>query len=403
MALTGNTRFANVLLLMVPFGLSSGFITIALGPFLKEAGLPMAEVAAITAATSIPHMLKFLWAPVVDMTLTRKTWYVIGALVSAGSYFGLTMLPVEGHVGLFTWLVIGQAVGATLVGMALEALLAHATGANEKGRAAGWAMGGNTGGNAVGGAIGLWLIDHVSPWQTGAIMASITLACGLGLIFVADVRSPKRGALLEAIRILLRDLWGMLSSRQGIVGIVMFTAPMGTGAIAFSAMAADWSVSHAQIELVNGWAAAVIVTVGCLLGGLASDRMDRAFAYVWSCVAMVIVTIAMALSPHTPTMYVVFVLAYMFTVGLAFGSYGGFVLAAAGTGAVATKYNILSSFANAPIWYMTRLDGHAYDAWSADGLLWFDALCGVGGCLLVTALILWFRARARRATAVAAA
>ena len=173
----------------------------------------------------------------------------------------------------------------------------------------------------------------------------------------------------------------------------MFIAPIGTGAISFAAAAADWNVSHGMLEFLNGWISAPIVVLGCILGGLLSDRLDRAFAYVAASLIMVAVTIAMALAPHTPAMYLTFVTAYTVTTGLTYGTYGGFVLDAAGTGAVATKYNILASFANVPIWYMVRGDGFAYDRWHANGMLWFDALCGLGGCVLVSGLILWFRQR----------
>lgn len=386
------------LLLDLPFGLSSGYIAVALGPFVKKALLledpndahVMTAVSAIVAATTLPHIIKFLWAPVVDMTLSRKRWYWIGTLVSALAYFGLTLTPIRsGTLSLITWIVIIQSVGAALIGMACEGLLAHATTAKEKGKASGWFQAGNLAGFAVGGGAGLWLATSQPPWVTASVMAALTLVCGLGLGFLDDIRSPSGGHLGGAMRTAVRDVWGLIRSARGVVGIVMFVLPIGTGAVAslFSSVASDWHASDRVVGLVNGWIAAPIMIVGCLVGGWASDKMHRAFAYVAMSLVMVAVTAGMALAPHTEVMYIVFVLTYQLTTGLTFGTYGGFVLAAAGTGAVATKYNVLASFANAPIYYLARLDGWAYDRWSANGMLWFDAALGLAGCLVIAGLI----------------
>jgi MFS family permease len=307
----------------------------------------------------------------------------------------LTAFPVASNLSLLTWIVIAQAVAATLLGMALESILAHATSPEEKGKASGWFQAGNLAGSAIGGAAGLWLIDHMQAWQAGAILAAVGLTFGMGTFFLPDVPALG-GSVGAAVKSLLRDLWGILSSRRGIIGVIMFAAPIGTGVINFAATGGDWGASHGTIELLNGPLSTPIVILGCVLGGLLSDRMDRAFAYVAMSMAMIGVTIVMALSPHTPAMYVVYVLAYTLTSGLCFGTYGGFVLDAAGTGAVATKYNILASFANLPIWYMGLGDGKAYDRWHANGMLWFDGLLGIAGCVLVSALIVGFRRFGRR-------
>lgn len=109
-------------------------------------------------------------------------------------------------------------------------------------------------------------------------------------------------------------------------------------------------------------------------------------------------TVPFAILPHTPTAWVVVGALYTLTTGLAYGAYGGFVLDTAGTGAVATKYNILASFANLPIWYMGRLDGVAYDRWHTDGMVWFDAAADLFGCLAVFAIIQLLLRRPARAT-----
>jgi predicted MFS family arabinose efflux permease len=377
----------NFMVLLVPFGLTAGFVGGALGPHLRAEGLSMTDVTAVTAATSLPHLIKFLWAPVVDLTLSRRAWYWIASAVVAVAYFGLTAIPAHGHVGLLTALVIAQAVAATVLGMALDSLLAHHTTPEQKGKAAGWFQAGNLSGSAVGAAVGLWLIDHVEAWQAGAVMAAMVLGCGVGLFWVQERGGRHGGKLGPALRGLLRDLWQVLSSRNGLIAVLLFAAPIGVGSLPFLIAAGDWGVSNTLLEMFNGWISPPLVIVGCLVGGWLSDRMDRAYAYLGASLAIVVCTVPFGLLPYTPTVWLVVGGIYTFMTGVAYGAYGGFVLDTAGTGAVATKYNILASFANLPIWYMARLDGIAYDQWDTAGMVWFDTALDLFGCLAVFAII----------------
>src|SRR3989442_3417141 len=73
------------LILILPFGVSSGFVTITLAYRLSHAGVDAAQVAFVIAMDLFPQTWKFLWAPIADTTLTRKIWYVVGAVLTAAS------------------------------------------------------------------------------------------------------------------------------------------------------------------------------------------------------------------------------------------------------------------------------------------------------------------------------
>jgi len=65
------------LFLIVPFGAMGGYLSVAIGYQLTQAGVSVGEVAALIAVSLIPQTWKFLWAPVADTTWTRKRWYVL--------------------------------------------------------------------------------------------------------------------------------------------------------------------------------------------------------------------------------------------------------------------------------------------------------------------------------------
>jgi hypothetical protein len=58
-----------------------------------------------------------------------------------------------------------------------------------------------------------------------------------------------------------------------------------------------------------------------------------------------------------------------------------------GTGAAATKYNVFASLSNAPIYYMTVLDGWAYTRWGPRGMLNIEAALGLLGMVLFFAML----------------
>ena len=59
-------------ILILPMGVSAGYVSVTLGYLLSQAGVSVEKIAALVAATLLPHILKFLWAPLVDTTFSFK-------------------------------------------------------------------------------------------------------------------------------------------------------------------------------------------------------------------------------------------------------------------------------------------------------------------------------------------
>ena len=69
--------------LFLPFGVMSGYISVTIGFILTRAGIPLEQVAPLIAMTLLPNIVKFLWAPLVDTTLSLKKWYIISNIITA--------------------------------------------------------------------------------------------------------------------------------------------------------------------------------------------------------------------------------------------------------------------------------------------------------------------------------
>jgi hypothetical protein len=69
--------------LILPLGMFIGFIWTALPFLLTKSGVAVEDISRMAAILQIPPMLMFLWTPVVDVKLRRRTWLVLAAATSA--------------------------------------------------------------------------------------------------------------------------------------------------------------------------------------------------------------------------------------------------------------------------------------------------------------------------------
>lgn len=380
------------LFLIVPFGAMSGYLSVAVAYLLAARGIGVEPVAALVASSVLPHTWKFAWAPIVDTTLSRKTWYLIGSLLSALGILATGLVPAAAeNLPLLSTIVLVSSFGSTFLGMATESLMAFGTREEHKGRAAGWFQAGNLGGAGIGGGAGLWLAERLpAAWMSSAIVAGLCLACAMALFWLQEERAGEaRAGALESVRFVLKDLWLLVRRRSGSLALLLCFLPIGAGAASglWSAVASDWRASADTVALVTGVAGGLVSAFGCLIGGWLCDRMDRKAAYAIYGVLQAACAVAMALAPRSEAMYVLFTSLYSFITGLTYAGFSAVVLEAMGLGAAATKYSVFASLSNTPIWYMTLVDGWAQGRWGSGGMLETEAVC----CLLGLAVFLGVR------------
>lgn len=397
-----STSPAVYAVLSAPAGAFFGFLNVALGYRATAAGLSVTSTAGLVALGVAPHVLKPLWAPLVDLTLSRKKWYIIGSIACAGGIFALGAVPLRPNTqALLSVTVLLASLAASFSMIGLDGLMAYATPDEQKGRAGGWFQAGLLGGTGVGGGLGLYLSQHLpSSWLASGTVAIIALFCSLGISQVPETISERsRYGLAKTLQGVVMDLWAVLRSRRGVIALALCLAPIGTGAAAglWGAVANDWGASAAVVALVTGGLGGILTGIGCVVGGLLADRIGRFTGYTASCALLAMLALTMAAVPHSVAAYVLFTLMYAFVSGMGFAAFTGFVLEAIGTGAAATKYNFFAAASNLPVYYMTRIDGLAHDWWGAAGMLYTEAALGIVGVAFGTAVMISLRPRTPRA------
>lgn len=386
----GSTRPVTFFFLVLPYGISSGFVSITLPFILTQAGFSVAIAASIVAIGVSANLWRFLWGPVADLTLTARRWYLLGLATSGATLLILSLLPLHpSAMGVLMAVVFISQVAATLIVVPVGGLMAHTVADDAKGRAAGWYQAGNLGGTGVGGGVGVWLASHFSKEAAGGALAVAMLASAAAIYFASDVRIVATEGVRERMRILWRDIYSMVRAAIPLLTIVLVCLPIGTGAMnkLWSAVAPDWQAGPDAVALVSGILNGVVSAIGCLIGGWIADRIGRWWSYFGSSVAIALVAIVMAVAARTPSSFTVGVLVYSLFCGMAYAACSAVVLFAIGRGAASTKYATLSSLGNIPVVYMTALNGWVHDRFGTAWMLHLEALLGIG-CVVIALVVL---------------
>jgi PAT family beta-lactamase induction signal transducer AmpG len=389
--------------LYLPFGAVSGYLSTAIAYQLAQSGVSTESIGALIALYFMPQIWKFLWAPIVDITLSVKRWYLIGAVLSAAGVMVMavcTTPPV--NLTTLTVAAVMASLATTLLGMAVEALVAHSIVPEQQGRAGGWLQAGNFAGGGLGGGAALWLATHVAhAWITGAVLGGCFILCCGGLLLV---REPHRAVRAVRTRMgnVLRDLLDVARSARGYLALLVLFLPIGAGGASglFSVVSNDWHASVSAVELSSGTLSGVISLLGCLAGGYCSDLIDRKLAYVAYGLLLGVCALAMALATHSQANYVLFILLYSFISGLCYAGFSAVTLEAIGGGAAATKYNVFACLANIPTAYLVAIEGWARTHHGVNAFLYVDFAAPIVGAVVFGLVLLMVAGRVKPVLAV---
>jgi MFS transporter, PAT family, beta-lactamase induction signal transducer AmpG len=368
------------LFLVLPSGISQGFIAVSLPFILTQNGFSVAAAATITALGISSNIWRFVLAPMTDLSFSLHKWYLAGNILCAITLSLLCFIPVEtGTIGLLTVFVFISQVAANLIVAPVGGFMAKTIPEEKKGRAGGWYQAGNLGGEGLGGGAGIWLYTHYS-YQAALIILSVTiLACSFALWFVPQVYAEKDMLIKERFRIIALDIRNLLRSPVAIFTSIVIILPIGIGAASnlWSSVANDWAVKADTVALVTGTLSALFCVAGSVAGGWIADKSGRWLAYFGAGTLMAVVTLVMTFFKYNPETYAIGVLSYAFTFGMANAAFSAIVLHAIGKGMASTKYALISSLGNIPFPYMTVFDGWLHDAYGIKMMLLGETFMGI--------------------------
>jgi MFS family permease len=368
---------AVFLLLNLPFGITTGFIVVAVPFLVTRAGLPVLTAASMVSIAFIPRSLKALMAPVLDLVLTLKIWYLIECAVAGGMLLAQSFMPITVRTApLLTAALFIAEMGASLLSATVGGLMAGGVPDKLRGQAAGWYQLGAKIGRAIGGGGGLWLAAHtVQPRLAGIVLGIGCASCAVGLF---SLREPQRQLAVDIfprITGVFRDLWQLITSREGVLVAVLALSPIGVSGAEnlWSAVASEWRVGANTIVWVMGLAAVAVAGIGCVVAGKWADSSDRRIVYLGTAGLLGFVSGTLAFAPHVPAVFIAGSLAQKLTTSMCDVAFSALVLSVIGRTAGATKFTIFAALSTVPEVYMTAASGWVHDRWNVGTMLIAEA------------------------------
>ena len=374
----------------IPYGVCGSFIATLLPYFFREAGISVESIGWFATATMVPAFLNFLYAPVVDLGLRRRSWLVLMAASSALCLCAALVLELPRQANLFVAFTFAGQMLNGLIGSCNGGLMATTVDDHERGKAAGWLNAGNLGGGALGAGLILVLAQSLSKPIIAALLAATMILPALAALAIPERARPST-EFREHFRAMLQDVWMTAKSKPGWTGMLFCISPVGTAALLnyFAAIAVDYQATPGMVALVNGALNGLITAAGSLGGGWLCDRMDRRVAYLVSGMLTAIVGVGMALGPLTPATYAVGVCVYFLVSGFCYAAFSAVVLEAIGrAGASASaQYALFVAAGNFAITYVGWFDTRFHHEYGPRALLGVDAGLNVVGVLVLGLVI----------------
>ncbi len=364
---------------------------------LSQQGLDSAGRAHVVGLLALPTSLYILWSPMTDFLVRRRTWLLIGALVSSvlmvAAFHQENLASTASMVMMFLSACCSQLVVSSCGGM-MGALQ------SERSRRVSGSIyqAGSLAFGAAAASVLIWMSPRVNRDMLG-------IAAGLliGLPGLFALAAPHQDVIADAAYgAALRRIWSEFKATflrwEAVPYAATMLFPMASGAAIglLPGVARDYGVNGDSVAWMNGLVGSLLVAGGALAATLIPARSKAAVAYLSVAMVNALTLCVLWLGPLRPGTYYVGVTLYLFTVGTCYAMFTAVVLEFLGdSGKTGSgRYSIINSMGNVPVLYMIALDGWGGSRFGPRGLAGTDAVVGgVGGGLL----LLYFLLRKRSA------
>lgn len=388
-------------LLILPMAvLANGVNAGALSYLLRNQGVNPGRGAEIIALLSLPATIYFLWSPITDFLMRRRTWLMTGALVGAvgiivafyqpslSSPFAVTLMFVSGCFGQ----LVVSACGGLMGTLASEA---------DRRRAGSFYQGASLAGGAVAVWILVMLAGHINVHAIGWITAAMIAVPALAALAVHEVPVAAAASAHETLGRIWAEFKQTFICWRALPYALTMVFPMASGAMIglLPGLAADYHVSGAQVAWINGLGGALLMATGAFTASLLPARLSAPIAYLSTGLINALVLGVMWLGPATPLVYFAGTIMFLFSIGVAYAFFTAVVLEfLGGSGKSGSgRYSIINSLGNIPVAYMSYLDGRSYALWGARAMPGADTVLSTIGALLLLSYFVTRRSRSQAA------
>ena len=249
-------------------GLPYGFFTLALPVLLRDAGLSLTAISALSLL-ALPWAFKFLWAPLLDQRGTRRAWLLV---LQAGSIAGALLLagmsPDSNYALLFAAAFAFNLIAASQ-DVATDGLAVRLLDARERGIGNGLQVGAYRLGMILGGGLLLWIFARTNWTVMFLCMAALLAPTLLPVLRLRE--PPGTGAIRRLGSSGLALAWVQRAMQPPMLtlGALIFCYRFGDQMVAslLGPFLTDIGLDLETIALMKGAVGSATSLVGAALGG----------------------------------------------------------------------------------------------------------------------------------------
>ena len=369
---------------VISIGLVGGAITY----LLRDEGVAPGRAASIAALLSLPHAIYFLWGPLTDFWMRRRTWLLLAAAASAIAMvvaFHQPRLASPWAIGL---LFLSACLGVFVVA-ACGGILGTLHSELSRRRASSFYQSGSLTFGAVAVFVLVTCSGRLSLSSLGWIVAAMIVLPSLAALSApAQPLTSEQTARHTAARI-WHEFRSTFLRWEAIPYTLLVASPCCSGAMIglLTQLARDYGVTGYQVAWTNGLAGALLTSAGALAASLIPIRVRASIAFPIAGLVNSATLAIFAIGPLRPAVYFAGTVLFLFTIGAGYALFTGVALEFLGSSGKSgsSRYAIINSIGNVPVAYMTYLDGRGYALWGPRAMPAADAIITAAGCLLLLA------------------
>jgi PAT family beta-lactamase induction signal transducer AmpG len=363
----------------------------ALGYLLSQHGVGSGGQSHMIFLLALPTSLYFLWSPITDFFVRRRSWLLGGGL-SAAVLMGVAFQQknLSGRMSMLLMLI--SACCVQLVVSSCGGMMGTMRSEMGKRKASSFYQAGSMGFGALTAWVLVWLSSRVSQGTLGWVAAGL-----IGLPTLAALLAPKQEEIATGtLGATARRVGGEFKATFWRVAALPYIACMlypgasGSAIGLLPGIAHQYGVSGDSVAWINGLVGGLLVAAGSGVMALVKVRPRAPVLYMIVALINCIGLFVIMLGPLRPATYLVGVLLYLFTVGCCYAMFTTVVLEFLGDSGKSGsgRYSIINSMGNVPVLYMALVDGWGGDKWGGRGLAGAEAIVGGMGALVLLAYFL---------------
>jgi len=353
---------------------------------LSQRGVGSGEQSRLVDLMALPTMIYFLWSPITDFLVRRRTWLLIGG-VTGGILMAISLAQKDLRSTPVLVLMFVAACASQLVVSSCGGIMGG-VGSVKARRTSGSFY--QAGGLAFGALAAMVLIPLSDTGRFGLLgLAAGAMIAVPALFALAAPKQETVGgeSLTETLQRMGREFVETFWRWEAIPYTLCMLFPMCSGAAIglITGVAKSYGVNGAHVAWMNGFGGAVLMGAGSLAAALIPAKSRAPVVYMTIGLINAATLGVTWLGPMRPSTYYLGVTLYLFTTGTGYAYFTAVLLEFLGHSGKSGsgRYSIINSLGNVPVLYMIRLDGWGGDKWGPRGLSGAEAVVSAAGAVIL--------------------